>query len=187
MPESPATPVVGTEGLGRIASREEVRRAILALTPAEAACLERYARNRAGRMGGDPQHDWEDLLQTAKERLLSTRSWPSAVPFYVVLMGAMKSLSSNEHRKSERWGPMPEREDLLPFTDPRRKEEAAKDRLERLISDCSDDPDALLVLGHHLDRLPGPQIKEALDLTENRYRAIMRRIHRRYSAITKRT
>jgi len=62
------------------------------LSPADHIRMERLARMYANRSRG---MDWQDLLNTALERILSgSRQWPRQLPFWGFLPGVLRSVAS---------------------------------------------------------------------------------------------
>lgn len=67
------------------------------LSPADHTRMERLARMHARGM------DWQDLLNTALERILSgSRQWPRHLPFWGFLPGVLRSVASQMRDQMER-------------------------------------------------------------------------------------
>jgi RNA polymerase sigma-70 factor (ECF subfamily) len=73
------------------------RDALLSLSPADLARLERIARARAA---GLMDVEWSDLLHEALARILAgTRVWPANVPFMAFVAQTIRSLTSEAWRQ----------------------------------------------------------------------------------------
>lgn len=81
-----------------LASPAEVARALGRLSTADQRRLELIARSRAD---GLASTDWADLLQEGIARALEgTRRWPRSVPIVAFLAQTMRSIASDQRRRS---------------------------------------------------------------------------------------
>ncbi|HEX6099033.1 MAG TPA: hypothetical protein VF432_22160 [Thermoanaerobaculia bacterium] len=83
------------------ATREQIDRAVAALTDEEVLRLERHAAWRIRGLGpAADARDAEDLVNDAFELTYSgARSWNTAVPFYIHLKGVLRSVSDHWREK----------------------------------------------------------------------------------------
>ena len=92
-------------------------------------------------------------------------------------MGVLKSKAKNEYAKSARWRSV-EVEDWMRSVDSR-DGQAARDRVEQIIAAFSKEQDVLDVIDRLSEGFNGPETQEMLGITEKRFAAIKRRIHRK--------
>ncbi|ACO31677.1 MULTISPECIES: sigma-70 family RNA polymerase sigma factor [Acidobacterium] len=192
----------------KVATVDEVSEAIEKLRPEEWAKLYAYAKNRARMMTlYGAVVDARDLVQRAVTELLEQRrTWnPKKVGFVGVVIGAMKSISSNHKEKSQKSGysvaesqlVSPEEDDdsessVMDHADSRMNPEQqvisaeGKKDVLRLVGDVydffEDDPEARLVMDGWQEGLSGSEIMAALEIDRKGYETIARRIRRKSTA-----
>lgn len=184
------------------ASLEEIEGAISALTKEQLRQLRAFAHWRIEWLGrARLGRSEEDLLQDALNSLCigansatKGRRWnKDAVDFFGFLIGAIRSISSHwreQFDKDEAWleadvihkSPDGEEQNPLldatsPTNDGRRVTEA-KHHVEHIEKIVSMRPLAALIIEGMKDRMTGPEIKEALSLSQNEYETEMRWIRR---------
>ena len=198
----------------QVADAEEISRAIDGLKSDQLVRLYDFAQNRIDRIGPRAAQGriGDDLFHEAVTRMLNgTRQWyPERVDLVHYLFGAMTSISSawaGQHyrnRASPKYANV--EADLVTVDDegnirsPFDAVEAgtsnpAEEMIENADTEQSladqieasfvDDEHAALILMAWEDGLGGPKIREDLELTENQYRAAVRRIKRRAHKIAK--
>lgn len=181
-----------------VASEEEVIDALNALTDGQLKALKQYARWRIRGLGRkNLGRNFEDLLQEAATATLAgDRHWnKDCGDFFGHLIWAMRSISSNWRRKFDEGEPYLESEVIQ--TTPEGKESnpmydvpspsqdgrrvcAAKDHvehIEKLVSN-SNRPLASLIIDGWRDEMTGPEIKEALGITQTELETEMRWLRR---------
>jgi DNA-directed RNA polymerase specialized sigma24 family protein len=192
----------------KAATPDQIRAAIESLTEADFERLDEFAKNRVRRLGPKAAGiTARELLNEAVVSILDgTRRWnPEKVDLPGLLIGAMRSISSNWARKydpdeepvlesdlkrpgsdaeagttvfdtAESKEPNPEQ--VLLASEPSR-EQLLIERIEQLFTD---DPDANWVLECWADGMDGPAIKQLLDWTETQLNTTVRRIRRKIRA-----
>ena len=193
----------------RVADTEEISRAIDALRPDQLVRLNAFAQNRIDRIGPRAAHGRtaDDLLQEVVKRMLDgTRQWyPERADLVKYWCDAMRSISSAwaGHHDRNRASPTyanvegdlvtvdDEGNTRSPFdtgeavtsnpADEMVKSESGGEQslADQIEASFVDDEQAALILMAWKDDLDGPKIREDLELTENQYRAAVRRIKRR--------
>lgn len=192
----------------KVATVDEISEAIEKLHPEEWAKLHAYAKNRARMMalyGG--ALDAEDLVQSAIiASLEQRRTWNrKKVTFIGVLMGAMKSITSNHKDKSLKSGySVPESQlasgdeddesgttiTLHPDSrlNPEQQMLASEDDqgavrfVEDLYAFLGEDMEALLVMDCWKEGLSGAEIIQTLEIDRKAYETIVRRVRRKSTA-----
>ena len=198
-----------TANAQRVADTEEISRAIDALESDQLVRLEDFARNRIDRIGPRAAHGRtaDDLLQEVVKRLLDgTRQWyPEKVDLVKYWHDAMRSISSAWAAHHNRNKASPEYANVeanLVTVDDEGNTRSPFDAVEASTSNPEDamiesaasgeqslaeqieasfvnDEQAALILMAWKDGWDSPRIREDLGLTENQYRAAVRRIKRR--------
>lgn len=184
------------------ATRDEIIAAIESLTRREYLRLEQYARWRIRGLGRAAKgRDWEELLREAVSATYEgSRNWnKESVDFSRHLIGVMRSMSSHwrdqfnpdeAFLESEVIRVTPEGktsnpvlEAASPAADPEQaimdKEEV--ERLERIVSK---NPLAWLIMEGLRDGMTGPQIREALEVSQKDYETAMKWLRRNIRAKT---
>ena len=178
------------------ASREEVVAAIEALTREQHLRLERFARWRMRGLGRAAQgRDWEDLVGEAIAATYEgRRRWSKgSVDFFQHLIGVIRSISSHWRDQfnpdeaffeSEvlRVTPQgktanPMIEAASPAADPEHAH-AVKEEVKRIAQIASNNPLAWLILDGLSDGMTGPEIREALDVSQREYETAMKWLRR---------
>jgi CheY-like chemotaxis protein len=175
------------------ATREEVDRAITALTPAELLKLKRFADGRVCFSRGSDNRTGEDLLQ---EALRSTcegaegggngRRWNTRVSFVTHLIGAIRSISGRRKGdgvllecdtfKCDADGQEFSLLENLPANDtPADQRLIMDEKMNLLLGMFHDDPEAVLVLRCWSEGIKKREIMQE-GLSENQYRATVKRI-----------
>jgi RNA polymerase sigma factor (sigma-70 family) len=197
----------------RMATPDEVHRALASLSEADLVRLAAYAQNRISAIGPFAAHgrDRDDLLQEAATRLLDgRRNWyPERVDIVKYLIRVIESIASEwaSHRKRNRSSPeyasleseVSKKDDEGQLISPFAAVPAAGSNVEEQIIDdaeskaladeiekeFADDEPAGLVLLAWQSGMKGPQIQKDLGWTETEYRTTVRRIQRRAQKIGK--
>ena len=189
---------------GVAATRDEIKAAIEALTPADWARLKRYAANRIRKLG--PKADsrkWDDLLQIALQLLLDdTRRWDrTKVEFMPFMIWATRSISSNwargykpeetlaldldvekTNKDGETFQLMDYVEDDRPNPEQRvvdeEKRQADAPQLEVIDHLFKDDEQAQMVIEAWQDGYDPPGVRSLWNLSQKEHDTIVRRIRR---------
>ena len=183
--------------------REEVVAAIEALTREQHLRLERFARWRMRGLGlADQGRAWEDLLSEAiAATYVGKRRWnKESVDFFHHLIGVMRSISSHWRDQfssdealleSEvvRVTPQgktvnPMLEAASPAADPERVR-AVKEEVERIEQIASQNPLAWLIVDGLSDGMTGPEIREALEVSQREYESAMKWLRRNIRRVGK--
>lgn len=184
------------------ATREEVVAALEALTRREHLRLEQFARWRMRGLGRAAQsRDWEDLLREAIAATYEgNRRWnKGSVDFSRHLIGVMRSISSHWRDQFNPDEAFLESEVILvtpegktsnpmleaasPASDPERALEA-KEEVERIERIASKNPLAWLILDGLRGGMTGPEIREALEVSQKDYETAMKWLRRNIRAKT---
>jgi DNA-directed RNA polymerase specialized sigma24 family protein len=186
----------------KVATVDEIERAVEKLLPEELAKLHAFAKNRARMMAlHGSTFTAEDLVQQAIFSLLEERRhWNSKkVDFVGLLIGVMRSMASNYKQASITSGfAVPASQLASPEDDneasTNETDSYADTRLnaeQRMVIAAQvaevydffmDDSEAQLVLDGWLDHMSGTEIMDALEIDRNKYETIVRRIRRRSAA-----
>ena len=175
------------------ATREEVHRAITALTTAELLKLRKYAEWRVCLSRGTDHRTWEDLLQEAlcltfegAEGGGTGKRWNKRVTFFTYLIGAIRNITRRRRGDIDLWCDIFKYDaegqghcllDTLESRDPAADQSLiAEETLTGLLEQFEDDPRAMLVLQGWLEGLKKAEIMREGRLSENEYRAAVRRI-----------
>jgi CheY-like chemotaxis protein len=176
------------------ATREEVDRAITALTTAQLSRLQRYGDALVRFSQGADHRTGEDLLQEAlrltlegKEDGGNGRRWNKRVTLETYLAGAIKSIS--RRRKGD--SPPLEYDTVRRDVDgqefslldnvaacdiPADQRLITEERFNRILGMFKDDPEAVLVLQSWSEGMKRNQIMQEHGLSEKQYRAAVKRI-----------
>ena len=174
------------------ATREEVDRAITALTTAELGKLREYGDARVGLSRGTDHRTGEDLLQEVMQKTLERaegrengRRWNRRVPFFTYLIGAMRSITRRRRGDIDLWCDSFEHDaegQAYCLLDTETSREIAADQLliaeetlNRILGKFKDDPEATLVLLGWSEGMKRNEIMQQ-GLSENQYRAAVKRI-----------
>lgn len=178
------------------ANKEEIVAAIEALTRQDHLRLEQYARWRVRGVGRAAWgRDWEDLLREAVSLTYEgKRHWnKSSVDFFQHLLGAMRSISSHWREQfnpgeafleSEVIYVSPEEKitnPMLEAASPAADPEYAlvlKEELERIEQIADENPLAWLILDGMADGMSGPEIREALLVSQKDYETALKWLRR---------
>jgi CheY-like chemotaxis protein len=175
------------------ATREEVDRAITALTTADLLRLRKFGEWRVCLSRGTDHRTWEDLLQEAlcltfegAEGGGNGRHWNKRVPFVNYLVGVMRSITRRRKGDIALWC------DIFEYDaegqghcllDTEISPEIAADQLliegetcDRIFEQLKDYPTALFVAHGLSEGLKTNEIMKEGGLSENEYRAAVRRI-----------
>lgn len=169
-------------------SSEEVEAAIKGLSDEDMLRLEKAARYFAKGLGRQSHgRDYQDLLQEGLTSLLEgRRAWDGEIDFSDLLHGVIKSIAWAWRTKSSRregdltlsWDDLSLESDLKSDADTMDKFINDRQIVEQLESHFSKDRVVLEIMGGWQAGMKGPEIREALDLTEDQYRASVRRMRR---------
>jgi len=176
------------------ATPEQVAAAIKALSAAELLRLTKFAKFRVRGLGHAALgRDYQDLLQEALMRGMSVRRWkPGKVDFVRFVIGAMRSTSNAWKTKANRSGgrevlcddrptseneasPLAGAESSAPSPDRRTMARAQVEEIEKRFES---DPQVSEVIAGLAVGMSGPEIMEAAKMTENEYRAAVKRMRR---------
>jgi DNA-directed RNA polymerase specialized sigma24 family protein len=184
----------------KAASHDEINAAIDALTDYEIGRLLQYARWRVrglGRKSLGQNH--EDLLQEAMTATLDDRRrWnKESISFFNHLIGAMRSISNHW---GERFDPSeaylaselitisptgeeldPMLEAISPATDVE-DETIARDEVTNIEKLIAERPLAWLIMDGLVDRMTGPEIQKALEITQTQYETELKWLRRNVKA-----
>jgi hypothetical protein len=182
------------------ATREEIVAAIEVLTPQEYLRLKLYARWRIRGLGRAAQgRDWEDILREAISATYEgNRHWyKGSVDFCRHLIGAMRSISSHWHDQFDPDEAVLESEVIRisaegrvsnpmldvasSAADPERIL-AAKEEVEWIEQIASKNPLAWLIMDGLRERMTGPQIREALKVSQKDYETAFKWLRRNVRA-----
>jgi RNA polymerase sigma-70 factor (ECF subfamily) len=174
------------------ASPDEAAAVLEQLVPVERLRLERIARNRAR---GLRLIEWQDLLQTAIERVLAgTRPWPRNLPFLTFMAGVMRSIAN------EYWGRQAREQDTIreadaalsvddspngvlsaAASDDPSPEDAvqAKQELAAVEALFTEDPEAWAIVMASAEGYSPAEIQNEFDMTPTQYDSARKRIRRR--------
>ena len=175
------------EKLQPLATREEVDRAITALTTADLLRLRKFSEGRVCLSRGTDHRTWEDLLQEALRKTLEgDRHWNKRVSFCAHLVGVMRSITRRRKGDINLWCDIFEydaegQEHCLLDTETSR--EMAADQLliagetsDRISETFNDNPITLFVARGLSEGLTKKEIMKEGGLSENEYRAAVKRI-----------
>jgi DNA-directed RNA polymerase specialized sigma24 family protein len=183
------------------ATPEQIRDAFEALTPIELARLATYARWRLRAFGSRQlSRDADEFVTDALMSLLDgRRTWqPEKISFYVCFRGVMQSQTHNLRTKGpedafDELKSLRKKDDMdtaepldrrtsRTFQDPERELEWAQ--IEGLIKGrFADDDEAALMLEARLEGKTPTEIREALELTQQQYETILKRVRRAIAKI----
>ena len=180
----------------RAAAREEIVAAYEALTRLELLRLELFAKWRVRGLGRFALgRGWDDLLgQAVADTYEGRRRWDKdAVDFTGHLVGAMRSISSHWRERFNPQEPLLESDvvhishegkisnPILEAVEPgegAQRDLEVQEEVERLEAVIQQNSLAWLVLEGRRDGMSGPQICEALEITQNQYEAAMKWLRR---------
>jgi CheY-like chemotaxis protein len=166
------------ESLQPWATREEVDSAVAALTAAELLRLKQFGEGRACFSQGTDYRTGEDLLQEALRLTFEgNRRWNKRVSFETYLTGVIKSIS--RRRKGDRITDGQEFCVLDNFAGNNRAADEhliAKEQVAEVFAEFKDDIGATQVIHGWFDGLKKNGIMQKYGLSENRYRAAVKRI-----------
>jgi len=186
------------------ATADEVNAAIEALPKADLSRLKQYAEFRVQPMRlHNPTYTADDLLQEAIVRTLDDRRrWnPKAVDFARHLHETIHSISSHAAGKAKdglivpataltreslegEQHPNPYDQAESPLPDPehilttKQTNDSAKEAIERIERVLDGDEVALLLIEGMREEMNGPEIRDALGLSQKEYETAMRRLRR---------
>ncbi len=182
------------------ATRDEIVAAIEVLTPQEHMKLKLYARWRIRGLGRAARgHDWEDLLREAiSATYKGDRHWyKESVDFCRHLIGAMRSISSHWRDQfdpdeavlesavirvsAEGKVSNPMLNVASSVADPERTL-AAKEEVEWIEQIASKNSLAWLIMEGLRDKMTGPQIREALGVSQKDYETAFKWLRRNVRA-----
>jgi DNA-directed RNA polymerase specialized sigma24 family protein len=184
----------------KAASHDEINAAIDALTDQDNGWLLQYARWRVRGIGRKSRgQDYEDLLQEAITATLSDRRrWnKESVSFFNHLIGAMRSISnhwgqrfdsSEVYLASELITISPKGEEIDPMLEvvspaPDVEDETiARDEVIRIQNLMAERPLAWLIMDGLIDRMTGPEIQKALEITQTQYETELKWLRRNVKA-----
>lgn len=178
------------------AQRLEIARAIEALSGADSARLESFARFRMRALGGWARgQDWRDLMNKAlTDTLEGVRSWtPDHVSLVGHLLGAMRSISTGWRNRLEQAdvleteleppGEKPSGQGVLGHrltTEAQQEQQVyARERLRGIEKAIQDDDELLDLVDCLRQGFSGPETRELMDWSELQYRAAVKRLRRR--------
>jgi CheY-like chemotaxis protein len=180
------------ENLQPWATREEVDRAITALTTAELLKLRRYADWRVSLSRGTDHRTWEDLLQEALRSTFERaeggeigRRWNKRVPFVTYLIGAIRGISRRRKGDIALWCDIFQNDaegqeycllDTVAACDIAADQLLiAEETFNGILGQFKDDPEATSVLLGWSEGMKRSAITQE-GLSENQYRATVKRI-----------
>ena len=157
---------------------DEIRRILARLRPPDIVRLSALARTWAT---GLRQHDADDLLNEALDRVLSgRRPWPSHLPLPLFLSQVMRSISG-QWRRERRREPLIEDEGTN-APDEQGEDPIASHEIDDLIARMrhvlADDPSSLGVFDHILADSDREEAQAALGIDAARYDTARRRMAR---------
>jgi CheY-like chemotaxis protein len=182
------------------ATREEVDRAINALTSSELLRLKRYGDGRVYLSQGTDYRTGQDLLQEAKRLTVEGhRRWNKRVTFFTHLIGVMRSITRRRKGDSallacDTFEEDAEGQEYCRFDnvaasdrdqcfgyasseyDAADQRLIAKETMNRIFGRFQDDPEALLVLQGWSEGIKKKEIMQEHGLSENQHRAAVKRI-----------
>lgn len=184
---------------GTVANRDEVNRAIEALTPGELLKLKHFAAYRTRGLGRAAcGRTWEDLLGEAKLAILlgaanngSGRHWKGNVNFGTHLIGAVRSISSHwkrdfdEHEaefeseiltRDEEGDATSPLDNAVSYAPSQERQVAARQQWNLIAARCKDDRDATQVLEGVSVGLTASRIMHEYKLSKWKYQQAMKRI-----------
>jgi hypothetical protein len=180
----------------KAATQDEIMTAIQCLSDAENLRLQKYARFRIRGLGkASAGRDWRDLVGEALTATLDPdhRRWNKSVTFVRHLLGAMRSISTAWRKafdpdeadlESDLIRPGQERKEGNVFADIPSANPGGErivmarqevDAIEKLFAR---DSIALDVIGGWRAQMTGPDIKEALGISQTEYETVVKRIRR---------
>lgn len=180
----------------KAASQEEIVAAIQCLSEADNIRLEKFGRFRIRGLGrASAGRDWRDLLGEALTATLdiNRRRWNKSVTFVQHLLGAMRSISTSwknsfdpdeAHLESDLIRTDSEGNESSVFagirsTDPDGERiVTAKQEVEEIERLFQDDSIALDIIGGWRSEMTGPDIQEALGISQTEYETRVRRMRR---------
>jgi RNA polymerase sigma-70 factor (ECF subfamily) len=182
------TRLANTESECDIASIEEVREALLALSRNDLARLNAIAKIRARAALG---LQWQDLLHTAVERVIDgSRRWPRDLSFLTFMRQVMRSLAS-EHVRKAVTGPIRLESDLhgdssgqslfvkVHSEDPDPEREVlARQALAVVRSQFADDAVVLTILEGMKEGLSPSEIQRQAGIDQKAYATAQKRLRR---------
>jgi hypothetical protein len=183
-----------------VATIEEIRTCIEAMSPTDLIKLERYARYRIRGLGRRAEgRDHEDLLKEAMAMTLAgQRHWKkNRISFLVHLFGVMRSISSHwgekssqvkvyldselaEHSLNEQ-SILDQTASDIPDTE---RVFSAKEKLLQIYERFKDDLGVINILNGFANSYASQQIQEVYNMTKKEYEAALRRLRRGITAIT---
>lgn len=173
------------------ATPDEAINALERLDADEHRRLERLARNRSR---GLRHRGWEDILNTAIERICSgSRRWRRRVPLMAFLAQTMRSVVDEFRDEESRDLSVPESNLLAPEGDVQisifervassegtpEEELIAKEALARIENLFADDAEGLGIVMARAEGYAPAETQELLDLTPTQYDSGLKRIRRR--------
>lgn len=188
-----------------IASREDLDKAIAALSPADERRLEKYAQYKVRGLGRRARgQTYEDLLHEAMVSIYEGaesadcgRHWrKDEVPFVAFVAGTMRSIASHwfEAHEDDEYteadlliesedGDLISPLDAAPSGAPNQERGAsAKEELGATLKLFSDDDDAVLIIEGWAEGMTGPEIVKELGMPQPQYDAGVKRIRYRVKA-----
>jgi hypothetical protein len=180
----------------KAASHDEINAAIDALTDQETGRLLQYARWRMRGLGRKSRgQNYEDLLQEAVTATLDgRRRWnKESVSFFNHLIGAMRSISNHwgerfdpgeAYLASEVINISPtgeETDPMLEVVSPApdvADETVAKDEVTLIEKLVAERPLAWLIMDGLVDRMTGPEIRQALEISQTEYETELKWLRR---------
>jgi DNA-directed RNA polymerase specialized sigma24 family protein len=184
----------------KAASPDEIYTAIDALTDQDTGRLLQYARWRVRALGRKSRgQDHEDLLQEAITATLNdNRRWnKESVSFFNHLIGVMRSISNHWGEKfapneaylaseviissstGEEIDPMLEAVSPAPDVE---DEAVARDEVTHIEKLVAERPLAWLIMDGLVDRMTGPEIQKALEITQTQYETELKWLRRNVRA-----
>src|SRR5918911_1754209 len=180
----------------KAASHDEINAAIDALTDQETGRLLQYARWRVTGLGRKSRgQNHEDLLQEAVTATLDDRRrWnKESVSFFNHLIGAMRSISnhwgerfdpSEAYLASEVINISPTGEETDPMLEvvtpapDMADETVARDEVTLIEKLVAERPLAWLIMDGLVDRMTGPEIRQALEISQTEYETELKWLRR---------
>jgi len=158
-------------------NQSEVMNALRALTARQKAMVMSYARNTARKYNNPALA--QDLIQEAYKRALSgQRTWRSDLSVESFLMGCIRGIASDWHKKSRRERLIEEDEDFGDNNSEAQSNDARLD-IARIIALFDDDPIAMKIVQAMAEGLEGEEIQRVCGLSGVKYQNKRRFMRRR--------
>lgn len=178
------------------ATQDEIKTAIQSLTPADSIRLQKFARFRMRGLGrASNGRDWQDLMDQALTNTLDPnhRSWNKSVTFVMHMLGAMRSISTAWKKAFDPDEASLESDlirsggevravsifDDIPSNSPDGEwVMVARQEIAEIEKHFAQNSIELDVISGWRAEMTGPEIKEALGISQKEYETAVRQIRR---------